>query len=390
MLPVPASKIAKTDVQSLLDNQTPESRTLDYKRDLSLNTSEEKREFAKDVSALANSDGGFLLYGIEEEGGLPRSVLGTACPDFDALQLRAESVLRDHVQPRIAGVSFGKVEGYSNGAVVVIYVPRSWTGPHMVGTPNQSLFFSRSNSGKFPMDVQQIRSAFIAGTHVAQRIQDFRTERIGRILANQGGMPLSNEPKLIVHVHPLSDAPGVFTAVAGDDAALPPLSGSGYSYSSRFNLDGFLTHPAPGNGSLEVYCYSMVFRNGAFERCEPVYVDNKKQPPIAFGIRLESDISKAVARFVALSRRHGERGPLAILVSLTGMNGIRIGATNRSVRAWEAHFSVDRNVLALPELLWEADTIAPDDLQPVFDALWQTSGFERSPSFKDGKWQEPG
>lgn len=40
---------------------------LDYKRDLSLDKDRDKAEVAKDVSGLANAQGGWLLYGIDED-----------------------------------------------------------------------------------------------------------------------------------------------------------------------------------------------------------------------------------------------------------------------------------------------------------------------------------
>jgi len=40
------------------------------------NTERNKNEISKDVSAFANSDGGTIIYGIEEEGHLPKRIDG--------------------------------------------------------------------------------------------------------------------------------------------------------------------------------------------------------------------------------------------------------------------------------------------------------------------------
>ena len=59
-------------VQQLIDDETEESLILEYKSAGSLGKQERKKtEITKDVSAMANSDGGILIYGVKEhdEGG---------------------------------------------------------------------------------------------------------------------------------------------------------------------------------------------------------------------------------------------------------------------------------------------------------------------------------
>ena len=55
------------DLLELVSTQTQESVTLDYKASEALGKSEGKKtEISKDVSALANSAGGVIIYGIAE------------------------------------------------------------------------------------------------------------------------------------------------------------------------------------------------------------------------------------------------------------------------------------------------------------------------------------
>lgn len=48
-------QIDKQDIEDLLTNAQPESRTLDYKEKLSSEQDEEKREFLADISSFANA-----------------------------------------------------------------------------------------------------------------------------------------------------------------------------------------------------------------------------------------------------------------------------------------------------------------------------------------------
>ena len=52
-----ASKYELKYIQQLMENQIPESRVLEFKRELWGNSDGGKKEMFKDVSALANTDG---------------------------------------------------------------------------------------------------------------------------------------------------------------------------------------------------------------------------------------------------------------------------------------------------------------------------------------------
>jgi predicted HTH transcriptional regulator len=70
------SKIWKLeDLNSMITQEVQESLELDYKRSDALKkTDGAKKEISKDVSAFANSAGGTIIYGIEEEGHLPKKI----------------------------------------------------------------------------------------------------------------------------------------------------------------------------------------------------------------------------------------------------------------------------------------------------------------------------
>ena len=48
-------------------NQNEETVSLEFKREIRLSSDKDKTEFAKDVSALANTEGGFLVFGKEDK-----------------------------------------------------------------------------------------------------------------------------------------------------------------------------------------------------------------------------------------------------------------------------------------------------------------------------------
>ena len=55
------------DINFLIDNSVEESTELEYKRSFAKSNKDWKKELAKDVSAMANSNGGIIVYGLKEK-----------------------------------------------------------------------------------------------------------------------------------------------------------------------------------------------------------------------------------------------------------------------------------------------------------------------------------
>ena len=62
----PISEVRLQDVRQLVEGRVPEGRSLDYKVELYEPTPKGLREFASDVAAFANTDGGLIVFGVSE------------------------------------------------------------------------------------------------------------------------------------------------------------------------------------------------------------------------------------------------------------------------------------------------------------------------------------
>ena len=61
-----AASLKPEDIIRLVENQIAETKSLDYKKDLSYASDGQKKEFLFDIIAMANTEGACLVYGIEE------------------------------------------------------------------------------------------------------------------------------------------------------------------------------------------------------------------------------------------------------------------------------------------------------------------------------------
>ena len=170
-LPRDLSTTTEADIRSLVDEQATEGAYLDLKRDLPGRDAGARHEFLADVSAFANSAGGDLVYGLDEdgEGRAARIVPQEGNPDQETRRL--QDMLMNGVQPRLPGVQIQPVN-VDGGFVLVVRVPQSWAGPHRVNS-NQH-FFIRENGRKRQLDVPEIRGLFYQNTSESQFLQGLR------------------------------------------------------------------------------------------------------------------------------------------------------------------------------------------------------------------------
>jgi hypothetical protein len=149
MIALPANL---ADIDSLVRNQVPESIHLDYKASPALDP-KKRDEIAKDVSAFANSDGGLLIYGIEEDKAshLPVRIDAGVDPKWNREWM--EQVITSNVNPRIDGVQIRQLALAGGNSVVCIQIPKSFRGPHQA---SDNKYYKRFNFSSFPMEHYEV------------------------------------------------------------------------------------------------------------------------------------------------------------------------------------------------------------------------------------------
>jgi predicted HTH transcriptional regulator len=169
-------QIHETDLQALIDNGVPEKKTIEYKSALPGRTDQDKKEFLADVSSFANTSGGDLIFGMEEDSGKPTKLVGIATNDLGIEKERLENLIRAGLDPRIR---YDLAEVIcAPGSIVIVRIEQSWVRPHRVILGGHDKFYGRNSTGKYPLDVGELRAAFTASESLYERIRAFRTDRI--------------------------------------------------------------------------------------------------------------------------------------------------------------------------------------------------------------------
>src|SRR4051812_7949028 len=127
MIPKPLDAITASDLQALVDERVSEDLTIDYKRELNRSKDADKKEFLADVSSFANARGGDIIFGIDEDDGVPTAIVGIpGLSDSDIVG--CESSVQSGLRPKIPDVRFRSIDTHT-GKVLVCRITDSWASP---------------------------------------------------------------------------------------------------------------------------------------------------------------------------------------------------------------------------------------------------------------------
>ena len=146
------------DITALIKNEAEESVHLDFKAAGALSKDDKKKvEIAKDVSAFANSDGGIIIYGIEEQNHKAAKLSYIDGNKYTKEWL--EQVIQDNVQRRIEGLKIFPIreKGDIANSIYVVKIPRSSNTPHMSA---DKCYYKRNNFRSVKMEEYEVRDLF--------------------------------------------------------------------------------------------------------------------------------------------------------------------------------------------------------------------------------------
>lgn len=199
-------------IQQYIDDKTQESLVLEYKAaDALLKTDGKKKEITKDVSAMANSAGGIIVYGIQEYQQPDKKHLPEKIGPIDQTQFTKEWLEQviNTIRPRIDGLTIHPVPIASAPSHVVYVVEISQSATAHQATDWR--YYKRFNFQSVPMEDYEIRDVMNRavvpdarvefGLHlinVSDQEPDYR--RRLRVIVKNGGIQVISRFKIILTI----------------------------------------------------------------------------------------------------------------------------------------------------------------------------------------------
>lgn len=148
----------ESKLQNFITSEIEESLTLEYKSAEALGKSDyQKHEITKDVSAMANSAGGLLIYGIREYAEADKRHLPEKFVPVDRTEFPREWIEQviNSIRPRIDGILIHSVQLDSgeNDVIYIVEIPQSNTA-HQA---NNHRYYKRFNFQSVPMEDYEVR-----------------------------------------------------------------------------------------------------------------------------------------------------------------------------------------------------------------------------------------
>jgi len=386
---LPLKLITEKDLQRLVLDKIPETKNIEYKRDLCLVSDKQKCEFLSDVTAMANTVGGDIIYGMSGKPGYASDLVGLKNFNEDDSLCKIENLLRDFVQPRLQGYIFSEPVLLENGnKVLILRIPSSFTAPHMVRHQGITRFCGRNAAGKYDLDVQELRSVFVENESMGEKLKNFRLDRINKLISGEGLKPMQSPNLVVIHVLPVVGVRRETFYSSSDFTQLDqtkdlrPMFDKGVSgWGADFNFDGYCcTAYGP---EREFMSYVQVYRNGFMESVDSGFLapitnsQNGEVYRILYLKDLENILIEDYDRTISAFRKLGCEPPYAVSISLLNVKDYdpRIGLSNY----FEDSKRIDRDHLLAEELLVESNLLSgAEALKPAFDQIWNACGHKGS------------
>jgi len=383
---IPLQEIAEDHLNSLQLLRVAEAPRLEFKKELKLASGSEKREFCKDVSAMANSQGGYILYGAEEANGVLAGLPGI---DYDeSVRQQFFQIVTSGISPRLQALS-DKAVPLRNGKHVLVLKVEPDGYLHQVKY-NDNRYYKRTGTITIAMESSDVESFFTSKgpTSRKEEIEEFvaqyyaalRGKKYFKGVAGQGICAVVIVPEVASYKIDFASLPHNMNLL------FPPIYCSGWDSEitgrARFTFGRHRDEKIP-------YAATEVTEFGELKAFNSLLLDNRYShvtlsddargfvPSVAYERELINGIHQYLTSFAQL----GVSPPFFVNCALLAVSGYFMYVD-------PVRFSSYGRILQQDDVLPEAVRFASASefssrevvartLKPTFDFIWREFGFER-------------
>lgn len=386
------------DLQAVIGRT--EDRTLDFKGALyDWRDPKNKREWCKDVTALANAAGGTLLLGVREnDDGVAEELVGVPADGLDSELSRMNGLLQTWTVPSVLPVVTMTSVAVDGVTILAVEVARSWSRPQAVREPGSTKmeFFRRTSRDSLPIDAIEVAEIVREAESLPTRLDAFHADRVAAAVAGEWPFFIGSERFYVFTVTPwaaMQTTPpqlqvGHLRPQLLDRCYVyrPTLEGVVVADTDQFFTDA---HPALQQAALH--------RTGALEFVSasagfyPDQEDDLDEEGMSLShLNLEPQFVDHLSRSIDHLQDLGVDGPCSVGLTLLGTHGVRVHLPAAAYLTRKV--PIRRGALHLPRLDLEelpesGDQAVAVMLRPLFDILAQAVGKPTTTSFQaDGTW----
>jgi hypothetical protein len=182
------------DFRVLVEEHIAEGSHLDYKQVAYGHN--DRIEMLRDISALANAEGGYLVLGIAEGIG-NKAERFTPIDNPEQVAQTMRQLCLDGISERIEGFEVRAYEIAFNQGIVVIRIPPSRYAPHMITLNQRTDFYRRYGTDKRAMTIGELRAAILFNP-IFRRMVEALPDGDSAILVDEGQSETSSQATIEV------------------------------------------------------------------------------------------------------------------------------------------------------------------------------------------------
>lgn len=388
--------IAEHHLASMQSLNVSEDNRLDFKALLKLTRESDRKEFCKDISSMANTQGGYILFGVAEKNGIMSTVPGI---EFnDEIEQQMFQVATSGVSPRLQAFDHVVIP-LKNGLSVVVLKMTPDGILHQVKY-GDNRHYKRTGTITIPMDGADLESFFRGATKIdpsaetEKRVTSFhdsiRKKTFFGRKDDSAAVVASVLPVISSHQFDLWNNPSSLTP-------FPPMYCSGWNTevtgNARYTVGTYAHGDDPYSvteitSSGEVRAFTTALLDSSPPDMPQVQGTSGFVPSVAY----EQTLIEAIHKYLASLLQLGVSGAIAVNIALIGVKGFFMYA-DRRIRSGPLRLLEQNDVIPETTVFDSSSDFATPEvvaqrLKPAFDFIWREFGFSGSQNYTtEGLWR---